>query len=44
MARFGRAGVPFYTWYQPGSTEAELLPEIITKGMIRDLANLSVKD
>ncbi len=33
----GRAGVPFYSWYPVGSTEAQLLPEIITKGMIKEL-------
>ncbi len=33
----GRAGVPFYAWYPAGSSEAQLLPEIITKGMIKEL-------
>ena len=38
LSSFGRAGVPFYSWYPAGSTEAVLLPEIITKQMITDLS------
>ncbi len=38
MKDFGRAGVPFYTWYPAGSTEAVLLPEIITKKTITGLS------
>lgn len=41
MADFGRAGVPFYTWYPAGSNEAVLLPEIITKSMITEQKILS---
>lgn len=37
MSSFGRAGVPFYSWYPAGSVEAVLLPEIITKSMITGL-------
>lgn len=37
MKEFGRAGVPFYTWYPAGSKEAVLLPEVITRKMITDL-------
>ena len=37
MNSHGRAGVPFYTWYPAGSSEAVLLPEIITKKMITEL-------
>ncbi|MDC7225566.1 MAG: thioredoxin family protein [Spirochaetales bacterium] len=37
MKEFGRAGVPFYTWYPAGSFEAELLPEIISRRMITNL-------
>ena len=37
MKNFGRAGVPFYTWYPVGSTEAVLLPEVITRRMITEL-------
>jgi len=44
MTEFGRAGVPFYSWYPAGSKEAVLLPEIITKSMITGLETLSAVD
>ncbi len=37
LKSFGRAGVPFYTWYPAGSTEAILLPEIISRKTIKEL-------
>jgi len=33
----GRAGVPLYLWYQPGS-EAEELPQILTASMLIERA------
>ncbi|MBI9108233.1 MAG: thioredoxin family protein [Spirochaetales bacterium] len=44
MADFGRAGVPFYSWYPAGSDKAVLLPEIITKSMITELEISSADD
>jgi len=32
-----RAGVPLYLWYAPGA-EAKVLPQVLTTGMLRDLA------
>ena len=34
----GRAGVPLYLWYAPGSAEPEELPQILTPGMLTDRA------
>jgi DsbC/DsbD-like thiol-disulfide interchange protein/cytochrome c biogenesis protein CcdA len=34
----GRAGVPLYLWYEPGKTEPQELPQILTTGMLGDLA------
>jgi thiol:disulfide interchange protein len=30
----GRAGVPLYLWYRPGSAEAEELPQVLTPSML----------
>jgi DsbC/DsbD-like thiol-disulfide interchange protein/cytochrome c biogenesis protein CcdA len=30
----GRAGVPLYLWYRPGSSEPEELPQLLTPGML----------
>ena len=30
----GRAGVPLYLWYRPGSAEPEELPQVLTTGML----------
>ncbi|WP_294172657.1 protein-disulfide reductase DsbD domain-containing protein [uncultured Sphingomonas sp.] len=30
----GRAGVPLYLWYRPGSSEPEELPQVLTPGML----------
>jgi len=35
----GRAGVPFYLWYEPGQAEPEELPQILTPGMLSDRAS-----
>jgi thiol:disulfide interchange protein len=34
----GRAGVPLYLWYAPGTGEPEELPQILTPGMLTDRA------
>ena len=34
----GRAGVPLYLWYAPGSAEPEELPQILTPGMLVERA------
>ncbi len=34
LERRGRAGVPLYLWYQPGKTEPEELPQVLTPGML----------
>ena len=34
----GRAGVPLYLWYEPGKAEPEELPQILTPGMLGELA------
>ena len=34
----GRAGVPLYLWYAPGSGEPEELPQILTPAMLTDRA------
>jgi DsbC/DsbD-like thiol-disulfide interchange protein/cytochrome c biogenesis protein CcdA len=35
----GRAGVPLYLWYEPGSAEPEELPQILTPGMLTERAS-----
>ena len=34
IERHNRAGVPLYLWYRPGSSQPEILPQILTQGMI----------
>ncbi len=34
----GRAGVPLYLYYAPGATEARVLPQTLTPGMLEGLA------
>ncbi|WP_417460748.1 protein-disulfide reductase DsbD family protein [Kordiimonas sp.] len=36
LANYGRAGVPLYLYYAPGSKDAVLLPEILTPGAVHD--------
>ncbi len=36
LAGYGRAGVPVYVLYRPGSDEPRLLPEILTPGIVLD--------
>lgn len=35
----GAAGVPLYLWYPAGSAQAEQLPQVLTPGMLVELAN-----
>jgi len=39
IKKYGRAGVPVYAYYGPDSSEPVVLPEIISKQMIRELIN-----
>lgn len=36
LAGFGRNGVPLYLLYRPGAPVPEILPEILTPGIVRD--------
>jgi len=36
LAGLGRSGVPAYALYAPGQSEPELLPEVLTPGMVTD--------
>ncbi len=36
LARFGRNGVPLYLLYGPGDDEPQILPELLTTGIVRD--------
>jgi thiol:disulfide interchange protein DsbD len=38
LARRGRAGVPLYLFYRPRATAPEILPQVLTPGLLRDLA------
>lgn len=35
----GRSGVPFYLFYRPGAPEPEVLPQVLTPGMLARLAS-----
>jgi thiol:disulfide interchange protein DsbD len=37
LARHGRAGVPLYLYYAPGTAAPQVLPQILTPGSVRDL-------
>lgn len=37
LARYEKGGVPFYALYPPGGDEPIILPEIITRNMLREL-------
>lgn len=39
LAEYGRAGVPLYLLFANGSSEAVILPEILTPGIIADAVN-----
>jgi len=36
LKRFGRAGVPLYLAYKPGTAEAEVLPQVLTYEILKD--------
>ena len=38
LAEHGRNSVPLYLWYAPGKAEAEILPQILTPGLLTDKA------
>ena len=38
LAEHGRNSVPLYLWYVPGAAKAEILPQILTPGMLTELA------
>jgi thiol:disulfide interchange protein DsbD len=39
LAALGRSGVPAYALYTPGKSEPELLPEVLTPGIVTDALN-----
>ncbi|MDP5279033.1 protein-disulfide reductase DsbD family protein [Sphingomonas sp. DG1-23] len=39
IERHNRAGVPLYLWYKPNSAAPEVLPQVLTKAMLRDLSS-----
>jgi thiol:disulfide interchange protein len=39
IERHNRAGVPLYLWYRPGAAEPEVLPQVLTQAMLRNLAS-----
>lgn len=38
LTEHGRNSVPLYLWYAPGTAKPEILPQILTPGMLTDLA------
>ena len=34
LAEHGRNSVPLYLWYEPGATKPEILPQILTPGLL----------
>jgi thiol:disulfide interchange protein/DsbC/DsbD-like thiol-disulfide interchange protein len=38
LAEHGRNSVPLYLWYAPGAAKPEILPQILTPGILTDLA------
>jgi thiol:disulfide interchange protein DsbD len=38
LARRGRGGVPLYLWYRPGVATPEILPQVLTPGLLQSLA------
>lgn len=37
IERHNRAGVPLYLWYPAGASEPQVLPQLLTQGMLTDL-------
>lgn len=40
LAEHGRNSVPLYLWYAPGTARPEILPQILTPGLLTDKAKL----
>ena len=38
LAEHGRNSVPLYLWYAPGAAQPEILPQILTPGLLTDKA------
>jgi thiol:disulfide interchange protein len=38
LAEHGRNSVPLYLWYAPGAARAEILPQILTPGLLTEKA------
>ena len=38
LAAHGRNSVPLYLWYAPAAAEAQILPQILTPGMLVERA------
>ena len=38
IERHNRAGVPLYLWYAPGQSQPTVLPQVLTPGILTDLA------
>jgi thiol:disulfide interchange protein len=38
LADLGRNSVPLYLWYAPGAAQPDILPQILTPGMLTDKA------
>ena len=38
IERHNRAGVPLYLWYAPGASKPRVLPQVLTPGILTDLA------
>ena len=34
LAEYGRSGVPLYLYYRPGTTQAEVLPQVLTQALV----------
>lgn len=41
LQRHGRSGVPLYLFYRPGQTEPEVLPQLLTEGVVVEALNES---
>ena len=35
LKEYGRSGVPLYLYYSPGSTSAQILPQLLTEGIVQ---------
>jgi thiol:disulfide interchange protein DsbD len=43
LAEHGRAGVPLYLVYGPGSEEPQILPQLLTPGMVAEALDKAAK-